>query len=216
MSPAVEAKPRLRGLSHQLAFASALTLAPMLIVAAPGVWPRLTVGLYAATVVGLFGVSALYHRVRWGPTGLAVTRRLDHSMIFLVIAGTYTPMMLFALPTRTGMVVLATVWVGALAGIALRLSWPRAPAPVIAGPYVLVGWSAVFVVDDLRAGLGTVGFVLLVTGGALFTVGAGIYALRRPVLWPNTFGFHELFHLFVIAGIAVHYVTVAFFALPLA
>ncbi len=214
MTVDVEHKPRFRGVSHQLAFAVAVVLAPLLILAAPGVGPSIVVGLYAATVIGLFGVSALYHRRHWGPRGRAVMRRLDHSMIFLVIAGTYTPMTLFTLPTHTAVTVLSIVWAGAAAGIALRLFWSDAPSWIVAGPYVAVGWTAIFVMDDLLVGLGTAGFVLLVTGGGLFTVGAAIYATKRPALWPRSFGFHELFHLFVIAGIAVHYVAVAFFALP--
>lgn len=135
-------------------------------------------------------------------------------MIFVAIAGTYTPVAWFGLPTQTASIVLAVVWGGAIAGIAVRLLWQGAPAWATAGPYVVVGWVGVAVANDLRAGLGSTGFLLLVIGGVLFTIGAVIYATKRPDIWPNTFGFHEVFHVFVIAGVAVHYVTVAFFALP--
>lgn len=207
-------KPRYRGFSHVVAFGCAVALAPLLIATAPGAGSRFVVAIYATTIAGLFGVSALYHRRSWGPTGERVMRRLDHSMIFVAIAGTYTPIAWFVLPTRTASVVLAVVWSGAIVGIGIRLLWQGAPALATAGPYVVVGWVGVAVANDLRAGLGSAGFLLLVIGGALFTIGAAIYATKRPDIWPNTFGFHEVFHVFVIAGVAVHYVTVAFFALP--
>lgn len=207
-------KPRYRGFSHMVAFVVAVILAPLLIVAAPGVGSRLIVGIYAATIVGLFGISALYHRRNWGPTGKRVMRRLDHSMIFLAIAGTYTPVTVFTLSDRKATIVLLVVWGGAIAGIVMGFVWNDAPAIAVAVPYVLIGWTAVFVAGDLWTGLGSAGFLLLAAGGALFTIGAAIYATRWPDLWPRSFGFHEVFHVFVIAGVAVHYVTVAFFALP--
>lgn len=207
-------KPRYRGFSHMVAFVIAVILAPLLIVAAPGVGSRFVVGIYAITIVGLFGVSALYHCRNWGAAGKRVMRRLDHSMIFLAIAGTYTPVTVFTLPERTAIIVLLVVWGGAIAGIVMGFVWSDAPTFAVAVPYVLVGWTAVFVANDLWTGLGSAGFLLLLAGGALFTIGAAIYATRWPDLWPRSFGFHEVFHLFVIAGVATHYVTVAFFALP--
>ncbi|MGI9602475.1 MAG: PAQR family membrane homeostasis protein TrhA [Acidimicrobiales bacterium] len=207
-------KPRFRGTSHLLAFVSALTLAPLIIVSAPGVWPRLVIAVYAVAIVGLFGISALYHGHDWGDLGYAVMRRLDHSMIFVAIAGTYTPIALFALPSSSARLVLLVVWIGAALGIVGRVAWTDAPYPVIAAPYVAVGWACLLVVGDVWRHLGVAGFILLLVGGVLYTAGAGIYALRRPDPWPLTFGYHEVFHLFVIAGAAVHYVAVVFIALP--
>ena len=209
-----EAKPFLRGVSHQAAAIVAATLAPLLILKAPGVGPRFIVALYAVAVVGLFGVSALYHRGRWGETGLAVMRRLDHSMIFVAIAATYTPIAVFVFPTRTSVIVLGLVWFGALVGMALRLFWSGAPYWVVALPYLAVGWVGVVALGDIWRGLGAAGFTLIVVGGGLFTLGAVIYAMHWPNPWPRWFGYHEIFHVFVIAGIAVHYVAVAFYAVP--
>ncbi len=214
MTTAVRPRPRLRGVSHRAAFISALTLAPIMIVSAPRVAPRFVIAVYALAIVGLFGISALYHRVQWGERGKAIMRRLDHSMIFVAIAGTYTPIAIFTLPDPARTSLLAIVWGGSVAGIVIRLLFTDLPYPVIAAPYVVVGWAAVFYVDDMFAALGVAGFVLIVVGGALYTVGAVIYAFRRPDPWPTLFGYHEIFHLFVIAGAATHYVAVAFFALP--
>ncbi len=210
----VAERPRFRGFSHLLAFASALTLAPLVIVAAPGVGPRFVMAVYSMAIVGLFGVSALYHNVKWGERAHTFMRRLDHSMIFLAIAGTYTPVALFALPPTSARLVLLVVWIGATLGIVSRWAWTNAPYPVIALPYVAVGWACLLVVGDVWRSMGVAGFTLLLVGGVLYTMGAVIYATRKPDPWPRWFGYHEVFHVFVIAGAAVHYVAVAFFALP--
>ena len=209
-------RPVLRGTSHQVAFVAALTLAPLLIATAPRIGPRLVTSVYAVAVVGLFGVSALYHRGPWGERGRAVMRRLDHSMIFVVIAATYTPIAAFGLPYSTARWILPTVWIGAAIGVAGRLLWTSAPSVVVASPYLLLGWVGVIATDDILHGLGPAGFVLVMTGGGLFTIGAVVYAFHRPDPWPRWFGYHEIFHLFVIAGVALHYVAIAFFAIPLA
>lgn len=218
MSPlgaaAIDNPPRLRGRSHQIAFVSALTLAPILIVATPGVGPRFVSGIYALAITGLFGVSAAYHRGTWRERGLSVMRRLDHSMIFVAIAATYTPIAVFALPTSTSRWVLPVVWGGAALGVGLRLVWANAPYPVVAAPYLAIGWVGVVALGDVLSSLGVAGFVLIATGGGLFTVGAVVYALHRPNPWPRWFGYHEIFHGFVVAGVAVHYVAIAFFAVP--
>lgn len=207
-------KPRLRGRSHEYAFFVALTLAPIMIVATPGVAPRFVVALYVAAIAGLFGISALYHRVDWAPTARARMKRLDHSMIFIAIAGTYTPIAVFALSPDVARVVLPIVWIGALVGIVVRNLWPDAPKPLAAAPYIAVGWVAVFVMFDMWSGLGVAGFTLVAVGGLLYTFGAVVYAFRRPNPWPRHFGYHEIFHLFVIGGAALHYVSVAFVAIP--
>ncbi|MDW3217733.1 MAG: hemolysin III family protein [Acidimicrobiales bacterium] len=207
-------KPLLRGRSHEYAFFVALTLAPIMIAAAPGVRPRLVIALYVAAITGLFGISALYHRVDWAPKARSRMKRLDHSMIFIAIAGTYTPIAVFALSPGVARVVLPVVWIGALVGIVVRNLWPDAPKPLAAAPYVAVGWVAVFVMFDMWSSLGVAGFTLVAVGGLLYTFGAAVYALRRPNPWPHHFGYHEIFHLFVIGGAALHYVSVAFVAIP--
>jgi hemolysin III len=207
-------RPRLRGRSHEYAFVVALTLLPIMVVTAPGVFPRLVTALYATAIAGLFGISALYHRVDWSPVARSRMKRLDHSMIFVAIAGTYTPIAVFALSPGVAAVVLPIVWTGALAGIVVRNVWTDAPKPVATAPYVAVGWVAVFVMFDMWRSLGVAGFTLIAVGGVLYTIGAGIYAFRRPNPWPHTFGYHEIFHLLVIGGATLHYVGVAFVALP--
>ena len=205
------AKPRYRGLLHLLAFSSALTLAPILIVITPGVAPRFIMATYAVGIVGLFGVSALYHRLDWSPSGSAVVRRLDHSMIFLATAGTHTPIALLALPERPGWILFGIVWGGALLGIAGRVFFSHAPYWLIALPYVLVGWSSLFVVNHVWESLHPAAFILLFVGGFLYTVGAVVYALQRPDPWPTSFGYHEDFHALTVIAAACHYVVIAIF-----
>ena len=209
-------RPRLRGVSHQVAFYSALALAPLMIVAAPGVAPRFVTAIYVLAIVGLFGISALYHRRDWGDRGRAVMKQLDHSMIFITIAATYTPIAVFALDQGTARWILPTVWIGAALGIVGRLVWATAPYPVVVAPYLALGWVAVVALPAMLDGLGTAGFVLIVIGGGLYSIGAVFYALHRPNPWPHWFGYHEIFHLFVIGGVTLHYVAIAFYAVPLA
>ncbi|MGI9605099.1 MAG: PAQR family membrane homeostasis protein TrhA [Acidimicrobiales bacterium] len=206
-----ESKPMFRGFSHLLAFSSALTLAPILIVITPGVAPRFIMAIYGLSIVGLFGVSALYHRNTWSERAIARIRRLDHSMIFVATAATHTPIALLALPRGPGWLLFAVVWTGATLGIAGRVFFPDAPYPVVAIPYVLVGWSSLFVIDDVWNELGVAAFVLLIVGGGLYTLGAVIYAAHRPNPWPNHFGYHEIFHALTIGGAACHYVVIAIF-----
>lgn len=165
--------------------------------------------IYAATVLGLFGTSALYHRRIWQrPRSRMLMKRLDHSMIFLFIAGTYTPFTLLAMPPATGTVVLAVVWGGALGGVALKMAWPSAPRWLSVPFYLAVGWVAVFVLPDLRHHAGLAGLVLLLAGGLLYTVGALGYASQRPRGWPATFGYHEFFHTSVTLAAACHYIAI--------
>ena len=207
-------KPEFRGFSHMLAFVAALTLAPLMIVAAPGVGPRFVIALYTLSITGLFGISALYHRGTWSPPARLLLRRLDHSMILIAIAATYTPIALFALPGTAARVLLAIVWVGAGVGILSRLAWLDAPAPVVAGPYLAVGWACLVVGPQIWRSMGVAGFVLLLVGGLVFSGGAVVLTSGRPDPSPRWFGYHEVWHVLVIAGVAVHYVAVAFVALP--
>ena len=215
VQPTEPEKPKLRGLSHLLAFASAMTLAPILIVISPGVAPRFVAAEFGYAIAALFGVSALYHRGNWSPKSRLLLRRLDHSMIFVAIASTYTPVAIYGgLPGRVGPTLLAVVWTGAVVGIITRIAWTKAPYPVIALPYVATGWAAIVVIDDIWNSIGVAGFVLIAVGGACYTLGALLYALHKPNPWPKWFGYHEIFHLLVVAGATLHYIAIAFFVLP--
>lgn len=165
--------------------------------------------IYVATVLGLFGVSALYHRKTWRSVGARTwMRRLDHSMIFLFIAGTYTPLAMLAMQPTTGALVLAIVWGGALGGVALKLAWPNGPRWVGVPVYVALGWVAVFVLPDLLENAGASVLVLLIVGGVLYTGGALFYAMRKPDPWPRTFGYHEFFHSAVSLAAVCHHVAI--------
>lgn len=205
-------KPRLRGSIHLWSFiGSGVTGASLIAVAASTVSVRaaLATAVYAVTVSGLFGVSAAYHRRSWASRRAEYwINRVDHSMIFVFIAGSYTPFATLAMPAPTGTIVLAVVWTGALAGVLMKLLWPQAPRWVGVPIYVALGWVAVFVLPDLLAYGGVAALVLLLVGGALYTAGGVIYALRRPDPWPATFGFHELFHSATVLAAICHYVAV--------
>lgn len=165
--------------------------------------------VYSATVLGLFGVSALYHRRTWRTArSRAMMRRLDHSMIFLFIAGTYTPVAVFALPPDATRWVLIVVWAGALGGVVLQMAWPHAPVWVGVPVYLALGYVAVFVLPDLLATGGVAALVLLLVGGLLYTIGAGFYATRWPDPWPSTFGFHEFFHSATVLAAICHHVAI--------
>jgi hemolysin III len=211
-----EHKPRFRGFIHLLAFSSALTLAPILIVITPGIANRFIMAIYGVAIIGLFGVSALYHRYEWSERGVAIVRRVDHSMIFVATAATHTPIALIALPSRPGWTLFGIVWGGAALGVIGRVSFTNAPYWVVSIPYVVVGWSSIFVINHVWNALNIAAFVLLVVGGLLYTVGAVIYAAHRPNPWPNSFGYHEIFHTLTVAGAACHYVVIAIFVRGLA
>jgi hemolysin III len=202
----------LKGWSHLVAAVAATALCPILIALSPP-GTRGPAAIFSGCVIALFLISGLYHRIQWSPRPHKVMQALDHSMIFIVIAATYTPIAAVALPDSQGRVILAIVWTGAILGALLNLAWPTAPRPVVVAPYLMIGWVAIAIIDDIWRSLGVAGFILLAAGGVLHSIGAIIYARKRPDPWPLVFGFHEIFHLFVIGGIACHYVVVAFFAL---
>ncbi len=206
-------RPLLRGKLHEVAFWMSLVVAPLLAAYAPSGAGRIATGVYALTLSGMLGVSALYHRVTWPPAQRAVLRRLDHAMIFLLIAGTYTPIAL-VLPPERGLAVLVVVWVGALAGVGFQLAWPGAPRALQAIVYIALGWTAVAVLPDLARALGGPGLALIVGGGVLYSIGAVVYARRRPDPAPAVFGYHEVFHAFVVAAALCHLAAVAATALP--
>jgi hemolysin III len=212
MSAAI--KPRLRGVSHQYAFFVSVACGVGLILAASGGRARVAAAIYAVAVSALLGTSALYHRVTWRPGARRWMRRLDHSMIFLLIAGTYTPVALLALSGPLAHAILIAVWVGAAAGVVFKLAWIDAPKWLFAAVYVALGWVSVAVFGELPAAIGWLGFAGLAFGGLLYTAGAIIYATERPNPFPNVFGYHEVFHALVIAAAGLHYAVIAFAVLP--
>lgn len=211
---ALTARPRLRGVSHQYAFFVSLACGVALVLAAGGRAATGATAIYAGAVSALLGTSALYHRVTWRPQARRWMRRLDHAMIFVLIAGTYTPVTLLALRGTVATRLLWVVWGGALAGVVLKLAWIDAPRWLVAGVYVALGWAAVAVLGRLPGAIGWLGVLGLAAGGVLYTAGAVVYASRRPDPAPAVFGYHEVFHALVIAAIALHYAVVAFAVLP--
>jgi hemolysin III len=213
-APEQRVKPRLRGVFHQYAFFVSLASGTLLVLLAPTTRASVAAAIYAASVSALFGVSALYHRVTWTGPARRRMRRLDHAMIFLLIAGTYTPVGLLVLKGSLATVVLAVVWGGAVAGIVLELVWTRAPRWLGGTVYLALGWVAVVAMPQLFARLGMAGGLLIVAGGLIYSAGAAVYGLRRPDPVPAVFGYHEVFHLLVIAGVVAHFLAISLFALP--
>jgi hemolysin III len=207
-------RPRLRGVLHQYAFFASLLAGIPLVAIAPTPSARFAATAFAASVAAMFGVSAVYHRVTWRPRPRAWMARLDHATIYLLIAGTYTPYALLALSGAWRVAVLAVVWSGAAAAIVLKFAWVDAPKALAAALGVALGWAGVVALPQLVEEVGAAATVLVVAGGALYTTGAVVYALRRPDPLPAVFGYHELFHALVVAGVACHYASVAFFVVP--
>lgn len=204
----------MRGLLHFWSFFVSLATGATLITLAATTVSGLAVlatSVYVATVLGLFGVSALYHRRTWITARARVRmKRLDHSMIFLFIAGTYTPFSLLAMDRPTGYIVLGVVWGGALCGVALKLLWPHGPRWISVPIYVALGWVAIFVLPQLLHHAGVAALVLLLAGGLLYTIGAVFYASRWPNPWPKTWGHHEFFHAATVLAALCHYVAIWF------
>ncbi|MCZ7525502.1 MAG: hemolysin III family protein [Acidimicrobiia bacterium] len=207
-------KPRLRGVSHHVAFYVSLAAGSGLVVGAPTGRASLVALVYAVTVSGMLGASALLHRGDWSPRTSARLTRLDHTAIFLVIAGTYTPIGLYAIHGALRPLVLGLVWGGAMVGIAFEWSPVRPPRGWVTAVYLTVGWVAVLALPQLWDSLGAVGFALVAGGGVLYTVGAVVHAARRPDPLPDVFGYHEIFHAFVVAAAAAHFCAIAFVVLP--
>jgi len=208
-------KPKLRGVSHEWAFFLSLGFGVALIVLAKSPKATLAVGIYAVSLSALLGTSALYHRVNWTrPSVRRWMRRLDHSMIFFLIAGTYTPFALLVLSGPLADAILVVVWIGAIAGAIVEMVWIDHPKWVAALIYLSLGWVAVVAFPDLWTSMGVGGALLVAAGGLLYTAGAVVYATQRPNPNPAIFGYHEVFHLFVIAAAIAHFTAIAFFALP--
>ncbi len=205
-------KPRMRGWLHFWSFAGSIVAATTLVAvsaALVGGGAALATSVYSVTILGLFGTSALYHRRAWRtPRSHSVMKRLDHSMIFLFIAGTYTPVAALAMDPGTARWLLTVVWAGALAGIVLKTGWPQTPAWVSVPIYIALGWVAVFVLPDILTNGGMAALVLLLAGGLLYTAGAACYATRRPNPWPATFGYHEFFHAATVLAASCHHIAI--------
>jgi hemolysin III len=204
-------EPRMRGWLHAYAAAVSIVTGAVLVAMAAAVRGSsagATTGIYAATVTMLFGTSALYHRLNWGLRGRAVMERLDHSMIFVFIAGTYTPIAALTLPRTAALAVLAVVWTGAVFGVVVQTAWPHAPRRLSVPCYIGLGWVAVFVFPELLRNGGVAAFVLIAAGGVVYTLGGLVYGLKRPDPWPGTFGFHEVFHTCTLVAALCHYVAI--------
>lgn len=207
-------RPRLRGVFHQYAFFAALVAGVALVVVADTMRERVAMWIYAGALAAMFGVSALYHRVTWHSPRVRVwMRRLDHSTIPLLIAGTYTPFALLAFDGWIGDTVLVVVWAGAAAGLVLNLLWVDAPKWVTAVVFIALGWVGVVALPEL-VDVGITPTVLVFAGGALYTLGALAYATRRPDPVPHVFGYHEVFHVLVVLAAATHFVAIAAYVLP--
>jgi hemolysin III len=209
LSAAEVLKPRLRGVLHTWAVPVAAVIGATLLLLANGARERIGTGVWAMTLTGLFAVSATYHRGAWRPTVKVWLQRVDHSMIFVFIAGSYTPIALLLLEGSKSWIVLTVVWGGAVAGVVTRLTWHAAPRWMFVPLYIALGWVAVTVLPDLARSAPAYANVLLVVGGVLYTVGAVVFATRKPDPVPEVFGYHEVFHLLTIVAAACHAVAIA-------
>ncbi|MAY97464.1 hemolysin III family protein [uncultured Nocardioides sp.] len=211
-----EIKPKLRGWLHLATAPLTLAAGIVLVVLSPTATTRIGSALFAGSALVLFSVSAVYHTGTWSPRTWAFLRRFDHSNIFLLIAGSYTPFALILLEGTQQVVLLSVVWTGAVAGVGFRVFWTDAPRWLYTPIYIALGWAAVFFIPgffrgatDLGVGVGIAIFTLIVAGGALYTLGGVVYGFKRPNPWPQWFGFHEVFHTFTILAFVSHYVGVS-------
>jgi hemolysin III len=202
-------RPRLRGWLHLGAFPAVMVAGLVLVALGPSLPARLAAAVYALTSGLLFGISGTYHRGRLSNLMIEVLRRADHANIYLIIAGTYTPFAVLALHGSARVVVLSVIWAGALAGVIFRTLWLGAPRWLYTSLYIGLGWVAVFVLPQFVTGAGVAATVLVVAGGALYSAGGVIYALRRPDPSPRWFGFHEVFHACTLAAYIAQYVAVS-------
>jgi hemolysin III len=207
-------KPRARGWIHLVSAIVAVAAGAALISVS---WPLaglkagLATFIYTGSVVGMFTVSAIYHRVNWKSAKARIRmKRLDHSMIFVLIAGTYTPFALLAMPHEAGTLMLWIVWGGAAAGVLLKMCWPTAPRWVGVPLYLILGWVSAFYIAMILHNAGVAAMVLLAVGGTLYSIGGILYALRWPDPWPSTFGYHEFFHACTAVAAICHYIAIWF------
>ncbi len=206
-------KPLLRGVLHQGGFIASIIVAPFLFLSADTSTARIAAAVFAASVSACFGASALYHRVTWTPPVRRWMRRVDHAGVYFLIAGTYTPVCLLVLRGEWRQVILVVIWGGALTAILLKFIWVDSPKWVAAGVGLALGWVAVVVLPQLVHRLQVSALTLLIAGGLLYSVGAVVYARRKPNPFPAIFGYHEVFHALTIAAAACQYVAIAFFVI---
>jgi hemolysin III len=206
----LDRRPRLRGVFHEWAFFAALAAGVVLVILADGALATFSSWVYAAGLAAMFGASALYHRVLWRDAARRVwARRLDHSMIFVFIAASYTPFALLAFDGSIRWIVFVAAWVGASLGLVAELLWVGSPRWLGGAACVAIGWVGILAIPQLFSSVGIAGAVLVLVGGALYTLGALIYACKWPNPFPRTFGFHEIFHLLVIAAAVSQFVAVS-------
>lgn len=203
----VDERPTWRGWIHAATIPLAIVLGIVLVTLADGAVAKASSAVFFATSLLLFGTSAVYHRFNWGPTVKGILKRIDHSNIFLLIAGTYTPISLLCLPAPKSIILLSLVWGGALLGIGFRVFWVGAPRWLYVPLYVLLGWAAVMFIGDLFAA-NWVMMTLIIIGGVCYTLGAVAYGLKRPNPFPGRFGFHEIFHTFTLLAFLCHWVGI--------
>ncbi len=204
---ALEKKPSWRGWIHTGVLPIVIAGGIILIVLAHGVIPKVAASIFFASSFLLFGNSALYHRFNWGPKVKITLKRIDHANIFLLIAGSYTPMAMLALPSDKGLVLLIAVWIGAILGISFRIFWINAPRWLYVPLYVLLSWAAMFYVSDFFA-FNAVAMSLILIGGLCYTAGAVVYGIKKPNPFPGHFGFHEIFHALTVIAFICHWVAV--------
>ena len=209
---AVEIKPTWRGWIHAATFPIAIVAGVVLIIVAQGGAAKWAAAVFMATSLLLFGNSALYHRFDWSPKVKIVLKRIDHANILLLIAGTYTPLAVLALPPEKGALLLVLVWSGALLGILFRVFWINAPRWLYVALYLVLGWAAVMYMADLLVANAAM-MVLVIVGGLLYTGGAIVYALKKPNPWPGHFGFHEIFHVCTVLAFLCHWTACLLIAL---
>ncbi len=203
-------KPKLRGWLHAGTFPLVVAAGIVLVALAPDRAARISSAIFMVTAALLFGTSALYHRGTWSPRANVLLKRFDHSNIFLIIAGSYTPFAALLLPSDRARTLLWIVWAGAIAGVFFRVIWVGAPRWLYTPVYIALGWVAVIYLPDFYRSGGAALLTLIIVGGGLYTAGAVIYALKRPDPSPRWFGFHEVFHACTVAAFAVHYIAVSF------
>lgn len=207
-SPNLPQKPLLRGYLHQEAFFITLGASILLIAKSSTSLSLISSIVFSIGLLLLFGISALYHRPYWKPKARVFLKRLDHSAIFILIASTFTPICLLALPPTSGNRLLIIVWIAAVLGILQSIFWVKAPKIVTALLYIIMGWQALPYLKELNQSLGTPQVSLLITGGIIYTIGAIFYAAKKPKLYPTVFGYHELFHFFTIIAAACHFAVI--------
>jgi hemolysin III len=210
----MDAVPVMRGVTHFWAFWCALAATIPLVILAPSGAARAAAIVYGSGMCVLFAGSAAFHRYKGGPRLRTMLCRIDHSAIFVFIAASYTPVALLVLEGPTATVLLTAAWAGAIAGVALSLAWIGAPRVLFAATYVALGWIALVALPQIVSRLPLAPLLLIAAGGLLYTIGAVVYALRRPNPWPRVFGFHEVFHALVIAAAAMHFVAMAGWIIP--